>query len=113
MNRREFLKSAAAVATLGALTRVAAQTGIATDTAKSSEPKSDDKKKVARRKFRDTDLTLPLLGYGMMRLPTKNGKIDREEAQKLVDTAMAAGLNYFDTAQPYHNGESQQFLGEP
>ena len=47
-----------------------------------------------------------------MRLPQKNGKIDREEAQKLIDTAMAAGVNYFDTAQPYHNGESQQFIGE-
>ena len=111
MNRREFLKSAAAVATLGALTRVAAQTGIAPETVKSSEPKSDAKK-VARRKFRDTDLTLPLLGYGMMRLPTKDGRIDREEAQKLVETAMAAGINYFDTAEPYHNGESQDFAGE-
>ncbi len=111
MNRREFLKSAAAVATLGALTHIAAQTGVAPETAKSSEPKGDGKK-VARRKFRDTDLTIPLLGYGMMRLPTKNGKIDREEAQKLVDTAMAAGINYFDTAEPYHSGESQQFVGE-
>ena len=83
MNRREFLKSAAAVATLGALTRVAAQTGIAPDAAKTSEPKGDGKK-VARRKFRDTDLTLPLLGYGMMRLPTKDGKIDREQAALLA-----------------------------
>ena len=116
MNRREFLKGAAALTTLGALSHLAAQTGITPADAKSSEPaKAGDaskSKKVTRRKYKKTDLTVPLLGYGLMRLPQKNGKIDREEAQKLVDTAMAAGLNYFDTAQPYHNGESQQFIGE-
>ena len=114
MNRREFIKGAAALTTLAAMSRLAAQTGVTPADAKSSEPakEGDASKKVSRRKFGKTDITLPLLGYGMMRLPQKNGKIDREEAQKLVDTAMAAGLNYFDTAQPYHNGESQQFLGE-
>ena len=116
MNRREFLKGAAALTTLGALSHLAAQTGIAPSDAKTSEPAKEGdaskSKKVTRRKYKKTDLTVPLLGYGMMRLPQKNGKIDREEAQKLVDTAMAAGLNYFDTAQPYHNGESQQFIGE-
>ena len=114
MNRREFIKGAAALTTLAAVSRLAAQTDVAPADAKSSEPAKEGSasKKVSRRKYKKTDLTVPLLGYGMMRLPTKNGKIDREEAQKLVDTAMAAGLNYFDTAQPYHNGESQQFLGE-
>ncbi len=112
MNRREFIKETAALTALAAMSRLAAQTGVAPADAKSSEPAKDAAKKVTRRKYKKTDLTVPLLGYGMMRLPQKNGKIDREEAQKLVDTAMAAGLNYFDTAQPYHNGESQQFLGE-
>ncbi len=112
MNRREFIKETAALTALAAMSRLAAQTGVAQPDAKSSEPAKDASKKVTRRKYKKTDLTVPLLGYGMMRLPQKNGKIDREEAQKLVDTAMAAGLNYFDTAQPYHNGESQQFLGE-
>lgn len=112
MNRREFIKETAALTALAAMSRLAAQTGVAQADAKSSEPAKDAAKKVTRRKYKKTDLTVPLLGYGLMRLPTKNGKIDREEAQKLVDTAMAAGLNYFDTAQPYHNGESQQFLGE-
>lgn len=114
MNRREFIKGAATLTALAAVSRLAAQTGVAADDAKSSETAKEDaaSKKVTRRKFRDTDVTLPLLGYGLMRLPQKNGGIDREEAQKLVDTAMAAGLNYFDTAQPYHNGESQRFIGE-
>jgi len=53
------------------------------------------------------------LGFGAMRLPTlENGKIDREHAGKMVDRAYEAGVNYFDTAHPYHGGESQVFLGE-
>ncbi|MBR4255357.1 MAG: aldo/keto reductase [Lentisphaeria bacterium] len=112
MNRRDFIKETAALTALAAISRLAAQTGITPADAKSSEPAKDASKKVSRRKYKKTDLTVPLLGYGLMRLPQKNGKIDRELAQKLVDTAMAAGVNYFDTAQPYHNGESQQFIGE-
>ncbi|MCL2422086.1 MAG: aldo/keto reductase, partial [Defluviitaleaceae bacterium] len=53
------------------------------------------------------------LGFGAMRLPTMDdGKIDWEQSAKLVDRAYEAGVNYFDTAYPYHNGESQVFLGE-
>ena len=53
------------------------------------------------------------LGFGAMRLPTlSNGKIDWEHSAKMVDRAYEAGVNYFDTAYPYHGGESQIFLGE-
>ena len=53
------------------------------------------------------------LGFGAMRLPQlETGKIDWEHATKMLDRAYAAGVNYFDTAQPYHGGESQVFLGE-
>ncbi len=51
---------------------------------------------------------LSILGYGMMRLPTKeDGKIDEAKVSELVDYAMAKGVNYFDTAWPYHGGESE------
>ncbi len=51
---------------------------------------------------------LSLLGYGMMRLPTlENGKIDEAQVANLVDTAIKNGINYFDTAWPYHGGESE------
>ena len=54
-----------------------------------------------------------LLGFGAMRLPTQeNGTIDREKAGKLVDTLYLGGVNYFDTAYVYHQGESEEFLGE-
>lgn len=67
---------------------------------------------VSRNRYRDTEETLPMLGFGAMRLPEKEGKIDRVAAQKMVDYAMACGVNYFDTAYMYHDGESETFLGE-
>lgn len=54
-----------------------------------------------------------LLGFGCMRFPTlENGKIDREAAERMLDRAMASGVNYYDTAYPYHDGESEIFTGE-
>lgn len=55
---------------------------------------------------------LPLLGFGCMRLPVDNaGNIDEAAAKEMVDAALAAGVNYFDTAYHYHDGESAKFLG--
>ena len=54
-----------------------------------------------------------LLGFGAMRLPTQeDGTIDRVKAGRLVDTLYQNGVNYFDTAYVYHQGESEEFLGE-
>lgn len=53
-----------------------------------------------------------LLGFGCMRFPMKqDGSIDEEEAEKMIALAMKQGVNYIDTAFPYHNGESEPFLG--
>ncbi len=53
------------------------------------------------------------LGFGCMRLPqTPEGKIDREKAFAMIDTAYKSGVNYFDTAYGYHGGESERFIGE-
>lgn len=57
-------------------------------------------------------VSIPQLGLGCMRLPTEGDTIDYAHAQKIVDYAMANGVNYFDTAYMYHNGESQYFLGK-
>lgn len=53
---------------------------------------------------------MPVLGLGAMRLPTKNGRINKEEASKLVNYAIDNGVNLIDTAYLYHNGESELFL---
>lgn len=53
------------------------------------------------------------LGFGAMRLPLlDDGKtIDEVQVQKMVDHAIASGVNYFDTAFPYHGGNSELVTG--
>ncbi len=54
------------------------------------------------------DLTnMPKLGFGLMRLPEKNGEIDIEQVCRMADLYMDAGMNYFDTAYVYHGGRSE------
>lgn len=59
-----------------------------------------------------TDDKISLLGFGCMRLPQKDGKIDREKASEMIDYAYKQGINYYDTAYMYHDGESELFVGE-
>jgi predicted aldo/keto reductase-like oxidoreductase len=50
-----------------------------------------------------------------MRLPlidNKPGQIDYPQAQKMIDRAFEMGVNYFDTAWPYHEKQSEVFVGE-
>lgn len=64
-----------------------------------------------RKQFKEC--SLPMLGFGTMRLPqTSDGRIDRKVFARMTAEAMEAGVNYFDTAWPYHNGESEIALGE-
>lgn len=62
------------------------------------------------------NLKLSNLGLGTMRLPNKgmNGDtpIDEEETAKMVEYAIKKGINYFDTAWGYHNGESELVMGK-
>lgn len=46
-------------------------------------------------------------GFGFMRLPEVDEKIDLEATCRMVDAFMEAGFNYFDTAHPYHHGQSE------
>ena len=60
------------------------------------------------------DLKLSALGMGAMRLPVVNGddaSIDEAAAFAMVDEAMAKGVNYYDTAWGYHNGNSELVMG--
>lgn len=66
------------------------------------------------KKFQNLELSS--LGLGTMRLPNKgeNGDtpIDEEETAKMVEYAINQGINYFDTAWGYHNGESELVMGK-
>lgn len=48
------------------------------------------------------------LGFGLMRLPMKDGEVDLEEAKAMVDLFMSRGFNYFDTAWGYLDGKSEE-----
>ena len=53
-----------------------------------------------------------LLGFGCMRFPKKeDGTIDEVEAERMLDHAIESGVTYIDTAYPYHDGESEPFVG--
>ena len=53
-----------------------------------------------------------LLGLGCMRFPlNEDGTIDEAQAEAMIGRALNAGINYIDTAYPYHKGESEPFLG--
>ncbi|MBQ5754760.1 MAG: aldo/keto reductase [Oscillospiraceae bacterium] len=59
------------------------------------------------------DKKLSLMGFGTMRLPTKeDGTIDQAHVNEMTRLAMEGGVNYFDTAWPYHGGESEKSIGE-
>lgn len=65
-----------------------------------------------KRKMENLGIETSLLGFGCMRFPvTAEGKIDKPEAERMLDKAIAAGVNYIDTAYPYHNGDSEPFVG--
>jgi hypothetical protein len=66
------------------------------------------------RTFGKLDWQPSALGFGAMRLPTFNDdpkQIDEELATKMIRYAIDHGVNYVDTAWPYHGGESEPFVG--
>jgi predicted aldo/keto reductase-like oxidoreductase len=63
------------------------------------------------RRMDSTGDDLSILGFGCMRLPQKGGHIDEDRAQRQLRRAIDLGVNYVDTAFPYHLGTSEPFVG--
>lgn len=63
------------------------------------------------RQMGNTGVAVSPLGFGTMRLPTLDGKINRPEAISMIRWAIDHGVNYIDTAYPYHAGESEIVTG--
>lgn len=64
------------------------------------------------RQLPKTGEKISALGYGCMRFPTKAGKIDVEKSKAQLLRAIESGVNYLDTAWPYHGFASETFLGK-
>lgn len=61
-------------------------------------------------------IQLSRLGLGAMRLPLLPGQtdpaaLDEKRVDEMIDYALAHGVNYFDTAHPYHGGQSERVVG--
>src|SRR6056297_2442518 len=64
------------------------------------------------RNFGDLDWEVSALGFGAMRLPEDEEGIDRSKAVEMIRYAIDNGVNYVDTAWPYHGGESEPLVAE-
>lgn len=108
MKRRDFI-----VNSLLAIGGAAFMSGCAKTQISSNKTTSDASKNsegsVVVRKFKD--LSLPLLGFGCMRFPTKGDAVDVAEVEKMVECAFKRGVNYFDTAYMYMDGKSENVIG--
>ena len=67
------------------------------------------------RNFKNLENPTSILGLGTMRLPVKkndNNCIDEDKAVALIRYAIDNGINYIDTAYPYHGGNSEWVVGK-
>jgi predicted aldo/keto reductase-like oxidoreductase len=64
------------------------------------------------RRFGQLDFQVSALGFGAMRLPTVDEEVDEAEATSMIRYAIDHGVNYIDTAYPYHDGASETLLGQ-
>lgn len=65
--------------------------------------------------FTKDELKVSKLGFGCMRFPVlggDSGKIDKNLATEMLHYAVDNGINYIDTAYPYHKGNSEEFVGQ-
>lgn len=106
MDRRDFLKNLFKAAVYSSVSGLA-------DTL-TEDPNTDKRSgkgtQIVRRTYKSTGITLPLLGFGLMRLPEKESGIDLPAAEAMIESALEHGCNYFDTAYIYKG--SEEFVGK-
>lgn len=116
INRRQFIKALG----VGAMASIATWYGCTPDKRGKITPEGIytgevPTDKMTYRTNNSTGDRVSLLGYGCMRWPTtdgeKNGPLDQEMINELVDYALSHGINYFDTSPTYCGGKSEEATG--
>ena len=116
MDRRDFLKTAGLGA--AAIGVAACSSGISeTGAAQQQTGAAQQQTGIPDGEMASNYPGVGLLGYGCMRWPMTEGPdgrrvIDQEEVNRLVDVAMAHGVNYYDTSPNYLGGESERATAE-
>ena len=120
MNRREFLKrlggGAAAVSAVALTGCDSGNSSVSGNRSAQTEIPTD---RMTFRSNPKTNEKVSILGYGCMRWPEKSGgteaesnaELDQETINRLVDYAIAHGVNYFDTSPAYCKGRSERATG--
>ena len=110
ISRREFFKTATLAAAATAGVSCSEKSSVS-----AAGGRTEGSGKMTYRKDKDGE-DVSILGYGCMRWPMKdNGEgkevVDQEAVDRLVDYAIAHGVNYFDTAPVYLQGQSEAATG--
>ena len=114
INRRNFIKSGLLTAAMGA----ADSRGIAQESQKQEQSASLSEgilnyhPGMPYRPMGRTGVNVSALGFGMLRLPMKNGHVDFDQTTPMVRRAIEGGVNYIDTGRVYMGGESEQAVGK-
>ena len=115
MDRRDFIKSGLLAAAVGAVSgpKVIAQEA---ERQVAREQLSKDilnyNPQMQYRPMGRTGVNVSALGFGMLRLPMKNGHVDFDQTTPMVRRAIEGGVNYIDTGRVYLGGESEQAVGK-
>ena len=117
ISRRSFLKYVGAGTVATAATLAGCKGGNKAGSQAAEEYKNQVEPPVGKMTYRENPKTkekVSILGYGMMRLPTKvdnSDEFDQDMINKQIDYAIEHGMNYFDTSPVYCQGKSERCTG--
>ena len=115
MDRRDFIKSGLLAAAVGAMSGPKAIAQEAEKQAAREQLSKDILNYNPQMQYRPmgrTGVNVSALGFGMLRLPMKNGHVDFDQTTPMVRRAIEGGVNYIDTGRVYLGGESEQAVGK-
>ena len=117
ISRRDFIRRLGIGASVTGLALAGCDNAAKKVAQSEKSPSETDNEKMTYRVNPKTGEKVSILGYGCMRWPVIPGKeegqdeIDQETVNRLVDTALANGVNYFDTSPAYCKGRSERATG--